>query len=289
MQASNLEIIKLNNLKLAAKLISEQLKNGVHLGKRVGVGSEFEQYRYYEPGDDPKRIDWKYFSRSGKYMIKESQTESHLHIRMMLDLSGSMNYEENGIGRLAYAKNLIASLSYLAHQQGDSLSYFTCQDGKVVQKVSASPKAFQRMLYYLEEETAAGSWPIGKQDFPVLKSRQKELVILVSDFLQKDDEWLDIVEQMRHPKKEIVLFQILGKQEEEFDLKGNFNFKDLESDHTVILDHKAIEKNYNESIKNYLSDFKKSLLLPQVHFFQVRLTDSISGVISKFLSQRSLS
>lgn len=104
MQASNLEIIKLNNLKLAAKIISEQLKNGIHLGKRVGVGSEFEQYRYYEPGDDPKRIDWKYFSRSGKYMVKESQTESHLSVRMMLDLSGSMNYEENGIKRLEYAK-----------------------------------------------------------------------------------------------------------------------------------------------------------------------------------------
>jgi len=289
MQASNLEIIKLNNLKLAAKIISEQLKNGVHLGKRVGIGSEFEQYRYYEPGDDPKRIDWKYFSRSGKYMIKESQTESHLHIRMMLDLSGSMNYEEDGIKRLAYAKNLIASLSYLAHQQGDSLSYFTCHDGNVTQKVSASPKAFQRILYFLEEETASGSWPVVKQDFPVLKSKQKELIILVSDFLQKDHEWLDIVEQMRHPKKEIVLFQILGKQEEKFDLEGNFSFHDLESDSTIILDGKTIEKTYNDSINTYLSDFKKALRLPQVHLFQVRLTDSIAGVISQFLAERSLS
>lgn len=288
MQASNLEIIKLNNLKLAAKIISEQLKHGVHLGKRVGVGSEFEQYRYYEPGDDPKRIDWKYFSRSGKHMIKESQTESHLQIRMMLDLSGSMNYEENGIKRLDYAKNLLASLAYLAHQQGDSLSYFTCQDGRVEQKVTASPKAFQRMLYFLEEETATGSWPVSKQVFPVLKSRQKELIILVSDFLQKDNEWLDIVEQMRHPKKEIVLFQILGNQEMAFDLKGNFTLQDLESDRSIILDGKVIEKTYNDSINNYLSEFKQSLLLPQVHLFQVRLTDSIAGVISEFLSQRSL-
>ncbi|PZX55591.1 DUF58 domain-containing protein [Algoriphagus chordae] len=289
MQASNLEIIKLKNLKLAAKIISEQLKHGVHLGKRVGVGSEFEQYRYYEPGDDPKRIDWKYFSRSGKHMIKESQTESHLHVRMMLDLSGSMNYEEEGIKRLDYAKNLIASLSFLAHQQGDSLTYFTFQDGKIEQKVSASPKSFQRILYYLESETAAGTWPTLKQDFPVLKSKQRELIILVSDFLQKDREWLDLVEQMRHPKKEIVLFQILGKQEEKFDLKGNFNFHDLESDRTIILDGKAIEKSYNDSINTYLSNFKKSLLLPQVHLFQVRLTDSIAGVISKFLAERSLS
>lgn len=289
MQASNLEIIKLNNLKLAAKIISEQLKNGLHLGKRVGVGSEFEQYRYYEPGDDPKRIDWKYFSRSGKYMIKESQTESHLSIRMMLDLSGSMNYMENGIKRLDYAKNLLASLSYLAHLQGDSLNYFTLKDGRVEQKVAASPKAFQRILYFLEAETAAGAWPVSHQDFPVLKSKQKELIILVSDFLQKGNEWLDIVEQMRHPKKEIVLFQILGKQEEKFELKGNFNFHDLESNRSVILDNKAIDKIYNGSIKNYLSDFKKSLLLPKVHLFQVRLTDSISGVLSKFLSERSLS
>ena len=289
MQASNLEIIKLNNLKLAAKIISEQLKHGIHLGKRVGVGAEFEQYRYYEPGDDPKRIDWKYFSRSGKHMIKESQTESHLSIRMMLDLSGSMNYQENGIKRLDYAKNLIASLSYLAHQQGDSLSYFTCQDGRVEQKVSASPKAVQRILYFLEEETAAGSWPLSKQQFPVLKSKQKELIILVSDFLQKDNEWIDIVEQMRHPNKEIVLFQLLGNQELEFDLKGNFTLQDLESEHSIILDGKAIEKTYNDSINNYLSVFKKSLLLPRVHLFQVRLTDSIAVVISEFLSQRSLS
>jgi uncharacterized protein (DUF58 family) len=289
MQTSNLEIIKLNNLKLAAKIISEQLKNGVHLGKRVGTGSEFEQYRYYEPGDDPKRIDWKYFSRSGKYMIKESPTESHLHIRMMLDLSGSMNYVENEIKRLDYAKNLIASLSYLGYQQGDSLSYFTCQDGRVEQKVAESPKAFQRILYFLHQEEASGSWRVAKQDFPVLKSKQKELIILVSVFLQKNNEWIDIVEQMRHPKKEIVLFQILGKQEEKFELKGNFSFHDLESDRAIILDSRVIEKTYNDSIKTYLSDFKDSLLLPQVHLYQVRLTDSIAGVISKFLAERNLS
>lgn len=146
MQASNLEIIKLNNLRLSAKIISEQLKQGIHLGKRVGAGSEFEQYRYYEPGDDPKRIDWKYFSRSGKYMIKESQAESHLQITLMLDLSGSMNYEENGVRRIDYAKNIIATIAYLAHLQGDSLSYFTFHEGTLTQKVAPSPKKLPAYL-----------------------------------------------------------------------------------------------------------------------------------------------
>jgi uncharacterized protein (DUF58 family) len=288
MKASNLEIIRLNNLKLGAKIISEQLKHGLHLGKKTGVGLEFEQYRYYEPGDDPKRIDWKYFSRSGKYMIKESQTESHLNIRMLLDLSGSMNYAENGFKRLDYAKNLIASLAYMANQQGDALSFFTFQDGKVSQKVAPSPKAFQRIIYQLEQDQASGSWPISKRDFPELKSKQKELIIFVSDFLQKESEWIEIVEQMRHPKKEIVLFQILGDQELNFDQKGNFKFEDLEGNRSIDLDGETVRKTYNEAIKSYLTNLKKAFQLPQVHYYQVKMSESIAEVITRFLADRQL-
>lgn len=287
MQASNLEIIKLNNLRLSAKIISEQLKQGIHLGKRVGAGSEFEQYRYYEPGDDPKRIDWKYFSRSGKYMIKESQAESHLQITLMLDLSGSMNYEENGVRRIDYAKNIIATIAYLAHLQGDSLSYFTFHEGTLTQKVAPSPKSFQRILYCLESEEASGSWPVSKQSFPALKNKQKELILLVSDFLQKDQEWVEIVEEMKHPQKEIVLFQLLGKQEVAFDMKGSFVFKDLESDREVTLDGATAKKEYNQAIDAYLKSLKEAFHQPNIHLMQETIDEPMVSVISKFLSKRS--
>ncbi|SIN82099.1 DUF58 domain-containing protein [Algoriphagus halophilus] len=287
MQASNLEIIKLNNLRLSAKIISEQLKQGIHLGKRVGAGSEFEQYRYYEPGDDPKRIDWKYFSRSGKYMIKESQTESHLQITLMLDLSGSMNYEENGVRRIDYAKNIIATIAYLAHLQGDSLSYFTFHEGTLTQKVAPSPKSFQRILYCLESEEASGSWPVSKQSFPALKNKQKELILLVSDFLQKDQEWVEIVEEMKHPQKEIVLFQLLGKQEVAFDMKGSFVFKDLESDREITLDGATAKKQYNQAIDAYLKSLKEAFHQPNIHLMQETIDEPMVSVISKFLSKRS--
>lgn len=287
MQASNLEIIKLNNLRLSAKIISEQLKQGIHLGKRVGAGSEFEQYRYYEPGDDPKRIDWKYFSRSGKYMIKESQAESHLQITLMLDLSGSMNYEENGVRRIDYAKNIIATIAYLAHLQGDSLSYFTFHEGTLTQKVAPSPKSFQRILYCLESEEASGSWPVSKQSFPALKNKQKELILLVSDFLQKDQEWVEIVEEMKHPQKEIVLFQLLGKQEVAFDMKGSFVFKDLESDREITLDGATAKKEYNQAIDAYLKSLKEAFHQPNIHLMQETIDEPMVSVISKFLSKRS--
>ena len=42
------ELIKLNNLQLAGKLVSEELLLGIHHSKRFGYGIEFEQYRHYD-------------------------------------------------------------------------------------------------------------------------------------------------------------------------------------------------------------------------------------------------
>ena len=125
------ELIKLNNLQLAGKLVSEQLMLGIHHSKRYGYGIEFEQYRHYEAGDDPKRIDWKLYARTDKHLVRESSTESNFHIKFMIDLSGSMNYSENNVSRLHYCKILLASLAYLGYRQGDLMSLYGLQNGEL--------------------------------------------------------------------------------------------------------------------------------------------------------------
>ncbi len=282
----NLELIKLNNLLLSAKLISERLKQGHHLGKRVGNGAEFEQYRHYEPGDDLKRIDWKLFARSEKYQIKESQIESNLHVRLMLDLSGSMNYKENGIARLAYAKVLLASLAYIANLQGDSLSLFFLSNERVTQIVAPGPKSLQQILFHLESATAKGKWEIHAGDFPALKSRDKELVILVSDFLQHGHEWEEVVKSMIHPKKEITLFQLLGKQEMRMQMKGNVRFADLESAHSIHADAGQLKKKYNTKIAAYLKQLELNFDLMGTHFYRAALDEPLVAVIHRFISKR---
>ena len=283
-----LEITKLKNLKLAAKIISGQLRNGIHLGRKTGAGSEFEQYRHYEPGDDPKRIDWKLYSRSNKYQVKESPVESQLDLKLMLDLSGSMKYEEKGISRLDYAKNLLASLAYLGHQQGDIVSLYTLKDGKVNREVAPSIKSFQRILHQLEISEAAGAWPMEPLPLPYLKSKNRELIIFVSDFLQQDREWSAIVQQMQHPNKEIVLFQILGDQEISFDQKGSFRFEDLESGQTLNLTGLTVQKIYNEAIQKYLRQLETSLVMPNVHLLRTTLHQPISQVIQKYLLKKEM-
>lgn len=285
---SNLEIIKLNDLRLAARLISQQLRQGIHSGIRVGVGSEFEQYRHYQPGDDLKRIDWKYFSRSGKYMIKESTTESNLQIRLMLDLSGSMNYVENGVSRLDYAKNLIASLAYLGFLQGDGLSYFTLSEGKVQQKVAPTPKSFQRILLFLEQAKAAGTWPLEPISESFFQGKERELVIWVSDFLQKESEWENLIKAFNHPRKELMLIQILGEQELDFKLEGNLVFRDLESGQEVVQDARTMQTDFRKRFQAYLDHLYQTFQAPNVQLIRVSMKEPLAAVIRQILNRKKL-
>lgn len=279
------ELIKLNNLQLVGRLISDELMLGIHGSKRIGSGVEFEQYRHYFPGDDLKRIDWKLYARSGKYLVKESSTDSNLNINMVLDLSGSMNYEENGVSRLQFAKVLLASLAYNGYRQGDPMSLYGLKNGELDTLVSGGKSSFQRILYSLEKVEASGVWSNENPRFPQFQTKQKELTILVSDLLQVNEEWLQLIKKMVSPRRQILIFQILGEQEMDFNLSGFYRFKDLETGREMELEAESIRKDFQEASGNYLKKLDHELRMSNVDLIRVTLKESISQVILKALRQ----
>lgn len=284
-------LIKLKNLQLTAKLVSEELMLGIHASTRSGIGIEFEQYRHYEPGDDPKRIDWKLFARTDKHLVRESSTESDRKIRFVLDLSGSMNYTENGVSRLQYAQILLASLAYLCYIQNDQMSLYGLAEGRVetisgTGSAASARQAFQKILVGLEKATAGGSWGALGGQHSEFQSRKKEQLIFVSDLLQTGDEWLSWIRSLAGPYREIVIFQILGDEEAEFDLKGFYRFKDLESGREIELDAEAASTQFRTSMQTYLADLKAALQIPHVRLIRVRMSEPVGMVLKAFLTRR---
>ena len=281
------ELIKLNNLQLAGKLVSEQLMLGIHQSKRFGYGIEFEQYRHYEPGDDPKRIDWKLYARTNKHLVRESSTESNFHLRFIIDLSGSMNYVENGVSRLQYCKILLASLAYLGYRQSDLMSLYALQNDELRTLVASGKQSFQRILYTLERATASGDWKNSDPKFPILQSsKQKEVVIIASDFLQVNNEWIQLIKNLANPHREVIIFQVLGKQELDFNLKGFYRFKDLESGKEVELQAESIKDEVRKNAESYLKNLKDALQIPFVHLVRTDLEAPIASVITESIKNR---
>jgi uncharacterized protein (DUF58 family) len=281
------DLIKLNNLQLAGKLVSDELLLGIQASKRSGIGTEFEQFRHYEPGDDPKRIDWKLFAKSGQYLVRESATESNQQVRFLIDLSGSMNYAEGNVSRLNYAKLLLASLAYLSNRQGDQLSLYALQQSAIQTLVPAGKQAFQKIIGALDAAQASGEWTSTQASFPEFGRKQTELLVLASDFLQVGDEWINLIRSVAGPRREIVIFQILGDQELSFDLSGFYRFQDLETGREMELQAETVRTLVRERAATYLSQLEEALRIPHVRLIRARMSEPVALVLTRFLTGKN--
>src|SRR5512145_2016554 len=99
---------------------------GMHASRNKGSGIEFAQYRAYEPGDEPRRIDWKLFARSDKFFVREAEQESPVSVWILIDASASMAQADRARperSRLDAAKLLGLCIAELALAQGDRFGW----------------------------------------------------------------------------------------------------------------------------------------------------------------------
>src|SRR5580692_5755783 len=104
---------KLNHLQLSARRVVEGSTSGLHRSPFKGSSVEFRQHRFYVPGDEPRRLDWRVLGRTDRHYIKEYDEETNLRCMLMLDCSGSMGYAGDGVAKFDYAARIVASLAYL--------------------------------------------------------------------------------------------------------------------------------------------------------------------------------
>src|ERR1700686_3272673 len=85
-------LAKAPRLELKARLIVEGYMSGQHKSPYHGFSVEFAQHREYVAGDDIKHLDWKVYSRTGRFYLKQYEEETNLICWIVLDVSESMNY-----------------------------------------------------------------------------------------------------------------------------------------------------------------------------------------------------
>src|SRR3569832_572225 len=84
---------RLNHLQVTARSVVEGSITGAHRRPLKGASVEFRQHRFYTPGDEPRRLDWRVLGRTDRPYIKEYDEETNLRCVILLDASGSMAYD----------------------------------------------------------------------------------------------------------------------------------------------------------------------------------------------------
>lgn len=75
--------------RLASRAVSHE--GGERRASLAGSGGEFMDYRSYEPGDEPRHVDWNVYARSGRLFTRQYRAERAARVYLALDSSGSMS------------------------------------------------------------------------------------------------------------------------------------------------------------------------------------------------------
>jgi uncharacterized protein (DUF58 family) len=282
-------VMAIKDLSLAAKTVVDGFMTGINKSALKGLGLEFSQYRSYQPGDDLRWLDWKMYGRSDRYYIRESEVETSISVRFVIDASASMNHLDGGFKKIDYAKYLVASLAYLTHLQGDAIGLYIFQDEKFFSL--ASKQDFQhlsRLFYQLENIEAGGTFtkPIHYKDL-YSASNNRELLVFITDLYEENGELLQLLDTFNALKNEVIVFQLMGKNELDLDFKGYSELEDLETGKTVKIDQKISKSAYQERLNEHLSSLRMKLLDRHIYYRLISMDEPLDQALRDFLNQRN--
>ena len=283
-------LLSIKDLPLAAKTTIDGFMEGFNKSSIKGEGMEFSQYRSYQPGDDLRSLDWKMFARSDRYYIRESEIETSIQVRFLVDASNSMNHQEGGISKIAYARYLAASLGWLAQKQGDAIGLDILQDGKLYSlPAKRDAQHLPRFLYQLEQIKAAGVFtdPVSyKEIFSGVHRRA--LLICITDFYQQDNEILNLLQSLSSLQHEVLVFQLVSDNELQGNFKGYQRLKDLETGQILPITG-SLQATYQQQRFEYQERIKKELLNRKIRLHQLSIQTPLDAALRDYLNQRNKS
>jgi uncharacterized protein (DUF58 family) len=289
MQLDPKVLMTIKDLSLVAKTVVDGFMIGLNKSTVKGPGLEFSQYRSYQPGDDLRWLDWKMYARSDRYYIRESEVETSISVRFLIDASASMNHSDGGVNKVDYARFLTASLAYLANSQGDSVGLYTLVNGGLYSLASkADPQHLQRLFYQLDRIEPAGKFtqPIHYKELFAGTGR-KELLIFITDMYQSRGEITQLLDSLVALKHEVIVFHLMGQNELDFDFTGYGALQDLETGETISINTEQSKDEYRETLEKHLAAIRMQLLGKRIYYRMISTSQPLDEALRDFLVQRN--
>jgi len=281
-------IARISRLDLRARHVVEGFIAGMHKSPFFGHSVEFIQHREYVAGDDLRHLDWKVWSKTDRYYIKQYEEETNLRSTLVVDVSESMHYGRGALNKYNYACTIAACLGYLLLRQQDSVGLITFDD-QVRQTVP--PRSQQTHIDGIIQGLHI-SRPQAKTDIEKIMRRVAEtigsrgMIILVSDLLADREPLFRGLEMLRHRRHDVLVFHVMDDDELNFPFAGTTRFEGMEELPHLLCDPRALRAGYIEALEEYLVEVRRGSARQGIDYALVRTGDYLDAVLSKFLHHR---
>jgi len=297
---------QLGSFELRARMIAEGVMSGQHRSPYQGLAVEFAEHRQYVPGDDLRHLDWKVYGRSDKLHLKQYQQETNLDIVLLVDCSASMRFGtlrvKSGWGgtdasrnttmwtKFDHATAIAAALCYLGLQQRDRVGLALFADGLRAQvKRSNARDTWRRVVRTLATEPVSEPTDLRKTADQALASVQnRSLFILVSDLLAPIDAIREMVARFRHRRHDLLLLQVLDRQELRFDLDEAAPFEDLEGGDRLDVDPRVVREDYLDALTRHCGELERIARSHGHDYLRLDTHGSVGPAIASMLGRRRM-
>ena len=247
------EVARLGGLEVLTDGIVEGFLAGLHRSPRRGFSVEFAEHRQYQPGDEPRYVDWKLLGRTDRLYVKQFEEETNLRAMLVVDASASMAWSgaPTRITKLEYATRLAAALALVLLRQRDAAGLITFDE--CVRNITPARSrsghwsALARTLAGTDPGAGTAAEPALRQVVAALRSRG--MVIFISDLLLDRALALKALKFLRHRGHQVLVLHIADPAELELARGDETRFRDPESQHVVTLAPSEWGDAYRETVQ----------------------------------------
>jgi uncharacterized protein (DUF58 family) len=281
-------IARTSRLELRARHVVEGFISGLHRSPFFGHSVEFLQHREYVHGDDLRHLDWKVWSKTDRYYVKQFEEDTNLRCTLVVDVSESMHYGRGALNKYEYASTVAACLGYLLLRQQDTVGLITFDSG--VRQVV--PSHSQQTHIDAVVKALHVSRPRAKTDLEQVLRRVAEtvsgrgMIVLVSDLLADREPFFRGLDMLAHRRHDMLVFHVLDEDELTFPFAGTTRFEGMEELPQLLCDPRALRDGYLEALEEYLVEVRRGCVRRGIDYALVRTGDRLDAVLSKFLHHR---
>jgi len=274
------EVASLGGIELVARGVVEGFLSGLHRSPYRGFSVEFAEHRPYQPGDEPRYLDWKILGRRDRLYVKQYEEETNLRATLVVDVSRSMGWSgrPERLTKCGYGVRLAAALGLVLLRQRDATGLIAFDDEV---RVALPPKAragqwhlLARALQKLKAGGGTAAEPALRRVTDLL--RRRGMAFLISDLLVERDLVLAALRYLRHRGHAVTVLHVMDPAEVDLEPGREARLVDLETGDAVVATPRDLRRDYRATVDGIVRAWRRACRSSGIGYHRVT-TDTPFG------------
>ena len=281
---------RLKGIELKSRYLVRGMYHNRHRTRDFGSSNEFIEHRDYRRGDEIRTIDWRLFARTDRLYVKRYEMEANMKVHFLLDTSESMRVPpSDGLpSKMDVAAVIVGAVSTMVVYQQDAAG-LQCLGDRIEARIPAKQGLLHlaQIYQHLEKPKGKGGGNFGELVGHSMKQLgSRSVVVVVSDALDDLDPLFNSLKGLCVRGQDVVLFQVLDRDELTFPYDKMTEFRHPESGRKLVGDPALLRARYLNRLQEHLDRIEEFCKKSRVDYLRLNNSEDLAKLLTSHFLRR---